>query len=343
VIESPGVPPRHSELLTEVRPRRTTLQATVIVCVYTEERWARIQMALESVASQTVRPCQVIVVCDHNPALLKRLESEYPQLDVIANEFSPGLSGARNSGVGQAVGDVVVFLDDDARAEPEWLESLLAPYEDESVLGVGGQVLPDWASASKPGWFPAEFLWVVGCTYVGLPETRAEVRNPIGANMSFAKSAFDKAGLFDASMGRNLAVSLPSGCEETEFSIRLLNESPDGRILYEPGAVVHHFVGPKRATWRYFLSRCFAEGCSKQRVAQLSNARAALDSERSYVVHTLRHALRRDLTPAFLRGSADSFGRLAALVLGVTWAAAGYALSLVTQRQFLRPRTTVSE
>lgn len=343
MIESPDTPSRDSKSLTETPARRATLQASVIVCAYTEERWPRIQMALGSVASQTVRPCQVIVVCDHNPALLERLEAEYPQFDVIANEFSPGLSGARNSGVGRAVGDIVVFLDDDAHAEPDWLESLLAPYEDESVLGVGGQVLPDWASAEKPGWFPDEFLWVVGCTYVGLPNTRAEVRNPIGANMSFAKSAFEKAGLFDASMGRNLAVSLPSGCEETEFSIRLLNVSPDGHILYEPRAVVHHYVGPTRATWRYFLSRCFAEGCSKQRVAQLSNAKAALESERSYVTYTLRRALRRDLIPAFLRGSADAFGRLAALVLGVTWAAAGYALSLVTQHQFLRSRAAISK
>jgi glucosyl-dolichyl phosphate glucuronosyltransferase len=335
MIESTGVPAKISQPLTDTDLAKASLQASVIVCAYTEERWPQIQLALDSVVKQTVRPCQVIVVSDHNPALFERLKAEYPEFDVIANEFSPGLSGARNSGVEHAVGDIVVFLDDDARAEPGWLEALLASYVDESVLGVGGQVLPEWATAEKPGWFPDEFLWVVGCTYTGLPETKAEIRNPVGANMSFRRSAFDKAGHFEASMGRNLRVRMPSGCEETEFSIRLLAVSPGCRILYEPGAVVHHYVGEARGTWRYFLHRCFAEGCSKERVARLSNATAALSSERSYVAHTLRRAMGRELSQVFLRGSADAAGRLAALTLGVTWAAAGYARSFAAQGQFL--------
>jgi GT2 family glycosyltransferase len=335
MTEPTSVPSRISQPLTDTELAPAGLQASVIVCVYTEERWPQIQIALESVVKQTVRACQVIVVSDHNPALFERLKAEYPEFDVIENEFSPGLSGARNSGVAHAVGDIVVFLDDDARAEPGWLETLLAPYADESVLGVGGQVVPEWATAEKPGWFPDEFLWVVGCTYVGLPETTAEIRNPVGANMSFRRSVFDKAGHFEASMGRNLTVRMPSGCEETEFSIRLLAMSPGGRILYEPGAVVHHYVGAARRTWRYFLHRCFAEGCSKERVARLSNATAALSSERSYVAHTLRRAMGRELTQVLRRGSADSLGQLAALTLGVTWAAAGYARSLAAQGRLL--------
>ena len=144
---------------------RPVLKASVVVCAYTEDRWSQIQMALGSVAKQTVSPWQVIVVADHNSALLERLESEYPDLDVISNKFEQGLSGARNTGVEYADGDIVAFLDDDARAEPGWLETLLASYEDDSVLGVGGLVLADWGATSRPRWLPEEFLWVVGCSY----------------------------------------------------------------------------------------------------------------------------------------------------------------------------------
>lgn len=309
-------------------------QASVIVCAYTEKRWPQIEMALDSIARQTVPPQEVIVVVDHNAALQERLEAEYPKLVVIPNKFERGLSGARNTGIEHSAGDIVVFLDDDARAEPRWLETMLAPYDDESVLGVGGLVLPDWGSQARPGWLPDEFLWVVGCSYRGLPEVTAEVRNPVGASMSFRRSAFDRAGLFDSSVGRNVLDSRPAGCEETEFSIRLIQLWPNGRILYEPQAVVHHYVAPSRGTWRYFLDRCYAEGRSKARVARLSQRSAALSSERTYVFQTIRRAISREFRDVFGRDGRNARGRLAALVLGVSWTAWGYLRARVATVQF---------
>jgi GT2 family glycosyltransferase len=301
-----------------------------VVCAYTEKRLSQIRAALDSIARQTTPPWQVIVVADHNAALGDRLAAEYPGLEVISNKFGKGLSGARNTGVEHATGDVVVFLDDDARAQPQWLEALLAPYDDESVVGVGGMVLGDWSAPGRPAWLPEEFLWVVGCSYRGQPRVKAEVRNPIGANMSFRRSAFDQAGLFDSSVGRTFASSRPLGCEETEFSIRLRRLSPGARIIYEPQAVVYHQIDQSRATWRYFLGRCRAEGCSKARVSRLSGASAALSSERSYVTQTIIRAVRRELNGVFRPGRKDSMMRLAALSLGTLSAAAGYIKEVVS-------------
>ncbi len=310
-----------------------SIRASVVVCVYTEKRLSQIREALDSIARQTVPPwqVQVIVVADHNPALCDHLAAEYPDHEVISNKFERGLSGARNTGIGHAAGDVVAFLDDDARAEPQWLETLLASYDDESVLGVGGVVLADWGSPGRPAWLPEEFLWVVGCSYRGQPEVKGEVRNPIGANMSFRRSAFDQAGLFDSSVGRTFISSRPLGCEETEFSIRLRRLSPGARIIYEPRALVYHHVDHSRATWRYFLGRCRAEGCSKARVSRLSGASAALSSERSYVTHTITRAVRSELIGLFRPGRKDSMMRLAALSLGTLSATAGYMMEMVLQ------------
>jgi GT2 family glycosyltransferase len=303
---------------------RENVTTSVVVCVYTEKRLPLIRAALDSIARQTVPPSQVIVVADHNPELCARLEAEYPDHAVLPSKFEKGLSGARNTGVEYAAGDVVVFLDDDARAEPRWLETLLACYDDESVLGAGGLVLGDWSPPGRPAWFPEEFGWVVGCSYRGQPEVKAEVRNPIGANMSFRRLAFDRAGLFDSSVGRTVVSSRPLGCEETEFSIRLRGLSPGARIIYDPQAVVYHHIDQSRATWRYFLGRCRAEGCSKARVSRLSGASAALSSERSHVANTIIPAVRRELIGVFRPGGKDSVLRLAALSLGTLSAAAGY-------------------
>lgn len=308
-----------------------SIRASVVVCVYTEKRLPQIRAALDSIARQTMPPWQVIVVADHNPALCGRLAVEYPDVEVISNKLEKGLSGARNTGIEDATGDVVVFLDDDARAQPQWLETLLASYDDESVLGVGGAALADWSSSGRPAWLPEEFLWVVGCSYRGQPRVRAEVRNPIGANMSFRRSAFDQAGLFDSSLGRTFTSSRPLGCEETEFSIRLRRLSPGARIIYEPQAVVYHHIDQSRATWRYFLGRCRAEGCSKAQVARLSGASIALSSERSYVTHTIIEAVRRELSGISRPGRRDSMTRLAALSLGTFSATAGYIKEMVSQ------------
>ena len=315
--------------MPEARP---SIRASVVVCVYTEKRLPQIRAALDSIARQTMPPWQLIVVADHNPALCGRLAAEYPDPEVIPNRFAKGLSGARNTGVEHAAGDVVVFLDDDARAQPQWLETLLASYDDESVLGVGGLVLADWSSPGRPAWLPEEFLWVVGCSYRGQPEVKAEVRNPIGANMSFRRSAFEQAGLFDSSVGRTSTSSRPLGCEETEFSIRLRRLSPPGaRIIYEPQAVVYHHVDQSRATLRYFLGRCRAEGCSKARVSRLSGASAALSSERNYISHTIIRAMRRELSGVFRQGWSDSMKRLVAMTLGTLSATAGYIKEMVQQ------------
>lgn len=308
-----------------------TFRASVAVCVYSEERLPQIRMALDSVLRQSMPPWQLIVVTDYNPALCDRLAAEYPDARVIPNRFDPGLSGARNTAVEHADGDIVVFLDDDARAHPRWLETLLASYDDESVLGAGGLVLADWSSAGRPTWFPEEFLWVVGCSYRGLPAVKAEVRNPVGANMSFRRSVFGKAGAFDPSIGRTFTSTRPLGCEETEFSIRLRGLVPGGRIIYDPLAIVYHHVDESRCTWRYFLSRCYAEGCSKARVSRLTGVSAALSSERVYLTHTIGRAVCHNLRRVLRRDGMDAAKRLTALLLGISWAIAGYVQKMTSQ------------
>ena len=88
------------------------------------------------------------------------------------------------------------FMGEIIRVEPVMGDAVLTTFTAPDVIGVGGHVTPNWR-APRPSWFPEEFLWVVGCSYAGLPETQAEVRNPIGANMAFRRSVFARSGGFD--------------------------------------------------------------------------------------------------------------------------------------------------
>jgi len=264
---------------------------------------------------QTRPADQVLVVVDHNPELLATIRrwALTPGAIVVPNAHGRGLSGGRNTGFEAATGDIVAFIDDDAIPEADWLETLIADYSDPHVIGVGGPVEPSW-ERSPPAWFPAEFGWVVGCGYDGLPEKQASVRNFIGCNMSFRRQPLVESGGFRIDLGRiGLA---PVGCEETEFCIRLVANNP-GRILrFQPAARVHHAVPSDRMTWAYFRARCFAEGRSKARVAHIAGAGSALASERSYVVRTLTRGLVRDATHGSVRRSGAIVAGLATTTIG---------------------------
>ncbi len=287
----------------------------VIVCAYTQDRAPRLAAALDSLAAQSAAPCQIVVVVDHNPALLAWARGRFPDCSVVHSDGPPGLSGARNSGLRAARGDVIAFLDDDAVAAPDWLARLAAAYGDRRVIGVGGAVTPDW-EARAPRWLPEEFLWVVGCSYRGMPTQRSAVRNVIGANMSFRREAFAAAGGFTTSLGR--VGARPLGCEETELCIRVGRLAPGRTLVYEPAASVRHHVPRSRASWRYFVRRCFSEGRSKAEVARLCGRRRGLSSERAYTLRTLPAGFWRELRSA--RPS-----RAAAIATGLVVTAAGYA------------------
>ena len=127
----------------------------------------------------------------------------------------------------------MAFLDDDAEAAPDWLERLLALYDDPDVLAVGGRVEPVWETG-RPGYFGEELDWIVGCSHRGMPKVASEVRNVIGANMSFRLEVLRQVGGFNVSLGRQ--GTKPLGCEETEICIRSKMGSPRSRIVYEPAA-----------------------------------------------------------------------------------------------------------
>jgi GT2 family glycosyltransferase len=305
-----------------------TPSISVVVCAYSDVRWNDLVEAVASLQRQHRQPAEIIVVVDHNPALLEQARAQFPGVTVIENTGPRGLSGARNSGLAVAGSDVIAFMDEDATADPEWLEELAAAYADPGVLGAGGAILPLWQNG-RPDWFPAEFDWVVGCTYRGMPQAGAPVRNLIGCNMSFRRHVFGEAGGFRPGIGR--IGTLPVGCEETELCIRVRQTWPEGALVYVPAAIVQHRVPATRATWSYFRSRCYAEGISKALVTQYVGAQDGLSSERAYTLRTLPAGVLRGLGAA-LRGDGQGLRRSAAIAGGFVLTALGYGRSVLARK-----------
>jgi GT2 family glycosyltransferase len=240
-----------------------------VICTFSSARLAEAIKCVESVLAQRPRPKQVLVVVDHNEDLRRILRASLPSdVEVLANTGERGLASSRNTAVRISSGDTIVFIDDDAVAHPRWLATLLAAFDDPAVVGAGGHAVPVWED-HRPPWFPDEFLWVVGCSYRGLPRT-GTVRNPLGCNMAFRAELFDRIGLFDPGMGR--LGSRPLGCEETEFCIRAVRSLPEAQLVLVSGAEIDHVVPQERGRASYLLRRCFYEGISKALVRRLGDA-----------------------------------------------------------------------
>jgi glucosyl-dolichyl phosphate glucuronosyltransferase len=310
------------------------MNVTVVICAYTIERWELLSKAVASCVDQTLVPHEIVVVIDHNDELFERASRELSAARVIENRSTKGLSGARNTGVAATTGDVIAFLDDDARAEPDWLAELCEPLKDDDVAGVGGWIVPEWLTLQAK-WFPRTYYWILGCSYAGLPETGATLRNPIGANMVLRRDVFDAVGGFTSGIGR--IGKVPLGCEETELCIRYTSAHPDERFVLTHDAVVHHAVPAARLSWRYFWSRCWAEGLSKAAVSSLVGSKDGLSSERRHLLRAMPSEVGRSMRelPRHPRGASK---RIALIVVGGVIAAAGLARGrLAVRRTPLHP------
>lgn len=304
------------------------MRMSVVICAYTFDRLEDVRAAVASVQVQTLAPSDVIVVVDRNPDLQRVLEPELLGVKVVANTDVPGLSGARNTGVAAADGEVVAFLDDDAVARPGWLATLAEHYDHPAVIGVGGAAVPAW-DEGRPGWFPPEFDWVVGCSHRGVPTEAGPVRNLIGCNMSFRAEVLARIGGFDGPLGRIGELSVAgTTCDDTEYCIRAASVT-GGHVIFEPEAIIEHRVPGMRGTWRYFRRRCYSEGLAKARITKLAGPTKGLSAERDYVTRVLPAAAASDLAGGLRARDATRLRRGGATVAGLTITLAGYAAGLV--------------
>jgi glycosyltransferase involved in cell wall biosynthesis len=168
--------------------------------------------------------------------------------------FEPqsGKSYALNTGVREAQGDVLAFVDDDVTVEPTWLENLTAVLRDNEWAGAGGRIVLQWP-ASLPRWLSVEG------PHARFPfpafdqghEAKQLIGPPFGTNMAFRREMFHKYGFFRTDLGPSPNHEVPRPSEDTEFGRRLI--AGGERLRYEPLAIVYHPVAEDRISKDYFL------------------------------------------------------------------------------------------
>jgi glucosyl-dolichyl phosphate glucuronosyltransferase len=301
----------------------------VVIPCHTEKRWEQLSAAVGSVLTQQPEPVSVVVVVDHNETLYELASRELTGATVLRNGYPErGVSGNRNTGAFHLDTPLIALLDDDAYAHPGWLAGLLAPFEDPDVCGTGGAISPAWETR-RPGWVPDEFLWAWGGSYTGMPTTTARVRNVWSASMAVRREVFEKVGGFRVGFGKVGDRSRP---EDTDLCLRM-SEASGGHWMYVPDAVIDHPVPADKATFRYFVTRCYNEGRGKVEMARLNHGKDSLGSESAYLRRTLPAGVGRGLADTVRGRGFSNTAKAATIVLGMASAAWGGFVESVRGRK----------
>jgi O-antigen biosynthesis protein len=223
---------RRAFAATPFPPDAVMPRVSVVVCTFNGAR--TLGECLDGLGTLDYPDYEVIVVNDGSTDMTAAIAASYP-VRLITTE-NRGLSSARNTGLGAATGEIVAYIDDDARPDPHWLQYMARTFMDGEWAAVGGPNLapPDDGVAAdcianSPG----------GPTHVLMSDREAE--HIPGCNMAFRRSVFTRIGGFDT--------RFHVAGDDVDLCWRL--QAHDLKVGFSPAAVVwHHRRGSVRAYLR---------------------------------------------------------------------------------------------
>lgn len=207
-------------------------RVSLIIPTYNREKILR--DTINFAVNQNVPDYEVIVV-DQNEAHdleTKQFFNRLPSFVRTIRHYPPSLTGARNRGILEARGEIVLMIDDDVIIKRDFIHQHLKYYEDPDVVGVTGRIQQKRRFVNKSFFFTQnEFLhWI--SPHAFSDKKPKEAFRLAGGNFSVRKKAALQVGLFDENF-----IGTAWG-EEIDFSLRLrlLNK----KLVYNPDAYIYH-------------------------------------------------------------------------------------------------------
>lgn len=242
-----------------------SIRISVIICTYNRVQF--LPQTFEALAEQTLSPdCFEIILVDNNsrdntPDICSDFRINNPDLNFkYVLETRQGLSFARNRGIMESHSDLLVFIDDDAFPEKEYLYNILRFFESNpDAAAAGGRIYPLFES-KRPAWMPDILMSLVSVIDLGDKVCLFKKKFPIGANMVFRKATIQKYGPFNVNLGRrgdNL-----EGAEEKDLFLKIIGGGEN--VYYIPDAIVHHVIPDKRLKFDFFCRQAIGIGYSEK-------------------------------------------------------------------------------
>lgn len=250
---------------------------SLIICTYNRDKY--IYNVLKSIAENDYPHTDYEIVLvnnnstDNTESECKRFQQEFP--DIRFNycvETNQGLSYARNRGIRESKGDILVYVDDDALVNKEYLQTYATFFEkNPDIAAAGGSIIPQYET-EEPNWMSHYTRQLItGKLYLGDKE-REFPKNafPGGGNAAYRKAVFDKIGLFNVELGRKGNSLI--GAEEKDLFDKMTTIGI--RFFYLPTAILYHIIPEKKLTQDYFNRLTYSIGVSERyRTLQISKGK----------------------------------------------------------------------
>lgn len=240
---------------------------SVIFCTYNREKY--IYNAMKSIADQNFsKESYEIVLINNNStdsteALCKKFQADYPDINFrYFIETNQGLSYARNRGVKESDGDILVFVDDDATVFDNYLTSIQHFFDAHpDVSACGGPIVPVY-EVEKPKWLSHYTEQLIGGALYEGDKTKPfkNGKYPGGGNSAFRKEVFEKYGLFNVELGRKGTGLI--GAEEKDLYDRLTKGKEV--FYYLPQMGIYHYIPEKKLTESHFKELTYSIGKSER-------------------------------------------------------------------------------
>ena len=229
-------------------------EISVVICSYNRARYIR--AALESLLIQEIEKdkFEVIVVdnnsTDETDQVCNAFIHAHPELNVqYLKESQQGASFARNTGAASASGQILVFMDDDAIAEKNFINRYITLFKSfPEAVGGGGKIIPRYIPA-EPEWMSYYVSSLVG-NFDYSPTSCAfkQGKYPLESNMAVKADAFNRIKGFNTQLP-GVKGTLRIGGEGKDFFYRLTEDG--SKILYDPQIIVEHVVETAKLTREY--------------------------------------------------------------------------------------------
>ena len=242
------------------------MMLSVILCTYNRERY--IYNVLQSIAAGGFGDYEIVLVnnnsTDGTESECQRFAKDHPEVAMrYCVEKQQGLSYARNRGIMESQGDVLVYVDDDAVVNREYLQTYADFFNrNKEAVAAGGPITPRYDGCEEPSWMSHYTRQLVtGELNLGTREREfPKGAFPGGGNAAYRKSVFNEVGLFNVELGRKGNSLI--GAEEKDLFDKMTSRGM--KFYYLPNAILYHLIPPKKLTQDYFDRLTYGIGVSER-------------------------------------------------------------------------------
>jgi len=281
---------------------------SIIVCTYNREQY--LPKTLEHLKNQSAAndAYEIVIInnksTDNTGEVCLNFIQENNSLNISYHiEHNQGHTYARNRGIKESKGDLLAFIDDDAFVNQDYaknIESFFSKFTD--VAAIGGKITPMYES-QEPKWMSKHLLPLVAALDMGSSIVEFKKRKfPIGANMAYRSTVFEKYGLFDVTLGRR-GDGLEGG-DEKDLIFRI---KANEKVYYVPNVAVDHIIPDKRLSMEYIKGMALGVATSEIKRLKKEGAKGTIGKLLEEFVKlggtfilSLKHILLFDFSKAFM-------------------------------------------